>query len=313
MARYVLRRLVGMIVVMFLVATIVFVISHVIPGDPAAVMLGPTATAADIAALRTRLGLDAPLPLQYVQFLGSVIHLRLGESIFLGRSVTEALAERAPLTIQLTLLAASLATLIGVPIGILSAVSRGSLLDQALTAISMGAASLPSFWIGLTLIEYLAVRLHLLPVAGYGPPDAGPLERLLYLIMPAIALGVPSSALIMRFTRTSMLDVLQEDYVRTARAKGLRPRSVIFKHAFRNARTSVLTVIGLTVAGLLGGAIVTETVFALPGVGNLVVSAVLRRDYPVIQGALLVISGVYVLVNLGIDILYAMLDPRVRY
>jgi peptide/nickel transport system permease protein len=313
MTRYVLRRLAGMIVVMFLVATIVFVISHVIPGDPAAVMLGPTATAADIAALRTRLGLDAPLPLQYVQFLRSVLHLRLGESIFLGRSVTEALAERAPLTIQLTLLAAGLATLIGVPIGILSAVSRGSLLDQALTAISMGAASLPSFWIGLTLIEYLAVRLHLLPVAGYGPPDAGPLERLLYLIMPAIALGVPSSALIMRFTRTSMLDVLQEDYVRTARAKGLRPGSVIFKHAFRNARTSVLTVIGLTVAGLLGGAIVTETVFALPGVGNLVVSAVLRRDYPVIQGALLVISGVYVLVNLGIDILYALLDPRVRY
>jgi peptide/nickel transport system permease protein len=313
MTRYVFRRLAGMIVVMYLVATIVFVISHVIPGDPAAVMLGPTATAADIAALRTRLGLDAPLPVQYAQFLGSVIHLRLGESIFLGRSVTEALAERAPLTIQLTLLAAGLATLIGVPIGILSAVSRGSLLDQTLTAISMGAASLPSFWIGLTLIEYLAVRLHLLPVAGYGPPGAGPLERLLYLIMPAIALGVPSSALIMRFTRTSMLDVLQEDYVRTARAKGLRSSSVIFKHAFRNARTSVLTVIGLTVAGLLGGAIVTETVFALPGVGNLVVSAVLRRDYPVIQGALLVISGVYVLVNLGIDILYALLDPRVRY
>jgi peptide/nickel transport system permease protein len=313
MTRYVFRRLAGMIVVMFLVATIVFVISHVIPGDPAAVMLGPTATAADIDALRTRLGLDAPLPVQYVQFLGSVIHLRLGESIFLGRSVTEALAERAPLTVQLTVLAAGLAALIGVPIGILTAVSRGSLLDQTLTALSMGAASLPSFWIGLTLIEYLAVRLHLLPVAGYGPPDAGPLERVLYLIMPAIALGVPSSALIMRFTRTSMLDVLQEDYVRTARAKGLRPSSVIFKHAFRNARTSVLTVIGLTVAGLLGGAIVTETVFALPGVGNLVVSAVLRRDYPVIQGALLVISGVYVLVNLGIDILYALLDPRVRY
>jgi peptide/nickel transport system permease protein len=177
----------------------------------------------------------------------------------------------------------------------------------------MAGASLPSFWIGLTLIEYLAVRLHVLPVAGYGPPGAGVLERLTYLIMPAIALGIPNSALIIRFTRTSMLDVLQEDYVRTARAKGLAPTTVIFKHAFRNARTSVLTVIGLTVAGLLGGAIVTETVFALPGVGNLVVSAVLRRDYPVIQGALLVISGVYVLINLGIDILYAVLDPRVRY
>jgi peptide/nickel transport system permease protein len=313
MTRYLLRRLAGMIVVMFLVATIVFVIAHVIPGDPAAVMLGPAATAADVEALRERLGLDAPLPVQYVQFMDSVVHLRLGESIFLSRSVTQALAERAPLTIQLTVLAAGLATLIGVPIGVLSAVKRGGALDQGLTAAAMAGASLPSFWIGLTLIAYLSVRLHLLPVAGYGPPDASPLERLTYLIMPAIALGIPSSALIMRFTRTSMLDVLQEDYVRTARAKGLRPSTVIFKHAFRNARTSVLTVIGLTVAGLLGGAIVTETVFALPGVGNLVVSAVLRRDYPVIQGALLVISGVYVLINLGIDILYAVLDPRVRY
>jgi peptide/nickel transport system permease protein len=313
MTRYLLRRFAGMIVVMFLVATIVFVIAHVIPGDPAAVMLGPAATAADVEALRERLGLDAPLPVQYVQFMDSVVHLRLGESIFLSRSVTQALAERAPLTIQLTVLAAGLATLIGVPIGVLSAVKRGGALDQGLTAAAMAGASLPSFWIGLTLIEYLSVRLHLLPVAGYGPPDATPLERLTYLIMPAIALGIPSSALIMRFTRASMLDVLQEDYVRTARAKGLRPSTVIFKHAFRNARTSVLTVIGLTVAGLLGGAIVTETVFALPGVGNLVVSAVLRRDYPVIQGALLVISGVYVLINLGIDILYAVLDPRVRY
>jgi len=313
MAVYILRRIAGMVVVMFVVATIVFLISHVIPGDPAAVMLGPTATAADIAALRSRLGLDAPLPVQYVQFLHSVIQLRLGESIFLGRSVTTALAERAPLTLQLTVLAAGLATLIGVPIGILSAVKRGGATDQILTALAMAGASLPSFWIGLTLIEYLAVRLHILPVAGYGPPGAGALERLTYLIMPAIALGIPSSALIMRFTRTSMLDVLQEDYVRTARAKGLRPGQVIFKHAFRNARTSVLTVVGLTVAGLLGGAIVTETVFALPGVGNLVVSAVLRRDYPVIQGALLVISGVYVLVNLSIDVLYAVLDPRVRF
>ena len=313
MTRYLLRRLAGMVVVMFLVATIVFVIAHVVPGDPAAVMLGPSATADDVAALRSRLGLDAPLPAQYAQFMVSVLRLRLGESIFLGRSVTQALAERAPLTLQLTVLAAGLATLIGVPIGVLSAVKRGSTLDQVLTVAAMAGASLPSFWIGLTLIEYLAVRLHLLPVAGYGPPDAGFLERLTYLIMPAIALGVPGSALIMRFTRTSMLDVLQEDYVRTARAKGLAPATVIDKHAIRNARTAVLTVVGLTVAGLLGGAIVTETVFALPGVGNLVVSAVLRRYYPVIQGALLVISGVYVLINLGIDILYAVLDPRVRY
>jgi peptide/nickel transport system permease protein len=225
----------------------------------------------------------------------------------------QALIERAPLTIQLTLMAAGLATLLGVPIGVLSAVKRGSTLDQVVTAFSMAAASLPSFWIGLTLIEYFAVQWHVLPVAGFGPPDAGFLERSRYLVLPAIAVGVPNSALIIRFTRTSMLDVLHEDYVRTARAKGLGPWAVIVKHAFRNARTSVLTVIGLTVAGLIGGAIITETVFALPGVGNLVVSAVLRRDYPVIQGALLVISGLYVLINLGVDLLYAVLDPRVRY
>jgi peptide/nickel transport system permease protein len=313
MAHYVLRRFAGMLVVMFIVASIVFVISHVIPGDPASVMLGPSATADDVAALRARLGLDAPLPVQYLDFMRSVAVLRLGDSIFLNRSVMQALIERAPLTIELTLMAAGLATLLGVPIGVLSAVRRGSTLDQAVTAFSMTAASLPSFWIGLTLIEYFAVQWHLLPVAGYGPPEAGFLERLRYLVLPAIAVGVPNSALIIRFTRTSMLDVLHEDYVRTARAKGLGPGTVIIKHAFRNARTSVLTVIGLTVAGLIGGAIVTETVFALPGVGNLVVSAVLRRDYPVIQGALLVISGLYVLVNLGVDLLYAVLDPRVRY
>ncbi|MBV8913490.1 MAG: ABC transporter permease [Acetobacteraceae bacterium] len=313
MRAYLLRRLGGMAAVMFLVATVVFLIAHVIPGDPAAVMLGPTATAADVAALRTRLGLDAPLPTQYVAFLRSVSSLRLGDSIFLGQTVTEALADRAPLTLILTLAAAALATIIGVPIGILSAVKRGSVLDQAVTAIAMTAASVPSFWIGLTLIEYVAVRWRLLPVAGYGPPGAGPLEHIRYLLLPAIAVGLPNLALIIRFTRTGMLEVLHEDYVRTARAKGLGPRAVIIKHAFRNARTQVLTIVGLVVSGLIGGAVVTETVFGLPGLGNLVVSAVLRRDYPVIQGALLVISGVYVLINLGIDLLYAALDPRVRY
>jgi len=308
-----LRRLAGMLVVMFLVASVVFVIAHVIPGDPAAVMLGPSATAADVAALRARLGLDASLPVQYLSFMRAAAGLRLGQSIFLDQSVTAALAQRAPLTLQLTAIAAAIAVGLGVPVGVLAAVRRGSLLDQAATGLAMTAASLPSFWVGLTLIEYFAVRWHVLPVAGYGPPGAGPLAHLRYLILPAIAVGIPNSALIVRFTRASMLDVLGEDYVRTARAKGLGPGAVIMKHAFRNARTQVLTVLGLTVAGLIGGAIVTETVFGLPGIGNLVVSAVLRRDYPVIQGALLVISGAYVLINLAVDLLYAALDPRVRY
>lgn len=312
MTDYVLRRIAGMVIVMFIVTTIVFLISHIIPGDPAAVMLGPAATAEDVAALRARLGLDAPLPLQYLDFLRSVAVLRLGDSIFLSRSVTQALIERAPLTIQLTLMAAGLATLLGVPIGVLSAVKRGSAVDQVVTAISMAAASLPSFWIGLTLIEYFAVQWHILPVAGYGPPGAGLLERLRYLVLPAIAVGVPNSALIIRFTRTSMLDVLHEDYVRTARAKGVPERGVVWKHTLRNALIPVITLTGLQFGFLLGGAIVVETVFAWPGLGRLLVDSVAYRDYPVIQAEILLFSFEFVLINLIVDLLYGLVNPEIR-
>jgi peptide/nickel transport system permease protein len=310
---YLSRRFAGMVVVMLMVAAIVFVIARVVPGDPAAVMLGSNATPADVAALRTQLGLDRPLPVQFVLYIRDILSFDLGNSIFLNRPVVDAMLDRAELTGWLTGLSVAIAVLIGVPVGVLAAVRRGTLLDQAVTAVSMLAASLPSFWVGLTLIEYLAVRLGWFPVAGYGNPGAGLGERLHHLVLPAVALGLPNSALIIRFTRTSMLDVLHEDYVRTARAKGLGPVAVVIKHAFRNALIPVLTVIGLTIATLIGGAIVTETVFGLPGVGNLIVSAVLRRDYPVIQGALLIISGLYVLINMAVDLLYAVVDPRVRY
>lgn len=313
MLTYLARRIAGMFVVMFLVATVVFVIARVVPGDPAAVMMGAAATADDIAALRARLGLDQPLPLQYVMFLKDVLTGNLGDSIFLNRPVAQALAERAELTFFLTLMSVSIAVAIGVPIGIISAVKRGTATDQGVIGLAMLAASLPSFWVGLTLIQYLAVELRWFPVAGYGPPDATLGERLRHLVLPAIALGLPNSALILRFTRTAMLDVLHEDYVRTARAKGLGQTVVVMKHALRNALIPILTVVGLTAAILIAGAIVTETVFGLPGVGNLIVSAVLRRDYPVIQGALLVVSGIYVLINLAVDLLYAVADPRVRY
>jgi len=313
MIAYLSRRFAGMVVVMLMVAAIVFVIARVVPGDPAAVMLGSNATPADVAALRTQLGLDQPLPVQFALYIRDILSFNLGNSIFLNRPVVDAMLDRAELTGWLTGLSVAIAVLIGVPVGVLAAVRRGTLLDQGVTAISMLAASLPSFWVGLTLIEYFAVRLGWFPVAGYGNPGAGLGERLHHLVLPAIALGLPNSALIIRFTRTSMLDVLHEDYVRTARAKGLGPGAVIIKHAFRNALIPVLTVIGLTIATLIGGAIVTETVFGLPGVGNLIVSAVLRRDYPVIQGALLIISGLYVLINMAVDLLYAVVDPRVRY
>jgi peptide/nickel transport system permease protein len=313
MLRYIFQRFVGMIIVMFLVVTIVFIIVRVTPGDPAAVMLGPEATAADIAALRQRLGLDQSILLQYVYFIGNLLKGDLGQSIFLNQPVLQALAQRAEPTFFLTIFSLLIASIIAIPIGVYAAYRRGSLFDQAATALAMLAASIPSFWLGLILIQIFAVRFGLFPVSGYGGPGTSLTERLGYLVLPAFALGIVSSALIMRFTRASMLDVLGDDYIRTARAKGVNERSVVLKHAFKNALIPILTVIGLTAAVLISGAVVTETVFGLPGVGSLVVSAVLRRDYPVIQGALLIIAALYVLINFAIDMLYLVIDPRVRY
>jgi peptide/nickel transport system permease protein len=313
MGRYILHRALGMLAVMFVVVTIVFVIVRIAPGDPAAVMLGPEATPQDVAALRTRLGLDRPLHVQYVLFLGQVVRGDLGDSIFLNRPVLTALAERVEPTFFLTLFSLLIASVIAIPIGILSAYRRGSLFDQATTTLAMLAASVPSFWLGLLLIQIVAVRWGILPVSGYGGPGVGIMVRLSHLLLPSLALGIVSSALILRFTRASMLDVLGDDYVRTARSKGLGEFKVVMKHALKNALIPILTVLGLTAALLVSGAVVTETVFSLPGIGSLVVSAVLRRDYPVIQGALLVIAALYVLVNFLIDMLYLLVDPRVRY
>lgn len=313
MIRYIIQRFIGMIIVMFLVVTIVFVIVRVTPGDPAAVMLGPEATQADIADLRTQLGLDQPLIIQYIYYVGQLMRGDLGQSIFLNQPVLSALSERAEPTFFLTLFSIIIACVIALPIGIYAAYRRGSFIDQAATTLAMFAASIPSFWLGLILMQVFAVRYGFFPVSGYGGPDASFADRMWHLSLPAFALGLVSSALILRFTRASMLDVLGDDYVRTARAKGLIERKVILKHALKNALIPILTVIGLTVAVLISGAVVTETVFSLPGIGNLVVSAVLRRDYPVIQGALLVIAALYVLINFAIDMLYLLVDPRVRY
>jgi len=313
MVKYILQRLIGMIVVMFFVVTIVFVIVRVTPGDPAAIMLGPEATAADIEQLRTRLGLDAPLIMQYFFYIGQLLQGDFGQSIFLGQSVLQALVDRAEPTFFLTLFSIFIACAIALPIGIYAAYRRGSFIDQAATTLAMLAASIPSFWLGLILMQIFAVRFGWFPVSGYGGPGTSLTERLGHLVLPAVALGVVSSALILRFTRASMLDVLGDDYVRTARAKGLAENRVILKHALKNALIPIITVIGLTMAVLISGAVVTETVFGLPGVGNLVVSAVLRRDYPVIQGALLIIAALYVLINFAIDMIYLLVDPRVRY
>ena len=313
MIRYIFQRLAGMIVVMFLVVTIVFVIVRVTPGDPAAVMLGPDATAQDIADLRSRLGLDQALLVQYAIYVGQLLKGDLGQSIFLNIPVATALLQRTEPTFFLTIFSLLIASAIALPIGIYAAYRRGSIVDQFATTLAMLAASIPSFWLGLILMQFFAVRLNLFPVSGYGGPDSSFFERMYHLMLPAIALGLVSSALILRFTRASMLDVLGDDYIRTARAKGMIERKVVLKHALKNALIPILTVLGLTAAVLISGAVVTETVFGLPGVGNLVVSAVLRRDYPVIQGALLVIAALYVLINFAIDMLYLLVDPRVRY
>ena len=307
------RRFAGLLLVLFIVAALVFFLTRLAPGDPAALMLGDQATAEDIAKLRTAYGLDKPLVVQFALWLKEVASGNLGHSIFLQRPVTQALLERAEPTFFLAMFSLAIAAAIGVPAGIASAVWRGRPVDQAVSGLAMLAANIPSFWLGLIFIQLFAVKLGWFPVAGYGSPEAGLAERLQHLLLPSAVLGVVNSALITRFTRASMLDILSADFLRTARAKGLSERRVLLEHAFRNILVPVITVLGLTLALLIGGAIVTETVFGLPGVGNLVVSAVLRRDYPVIQGALLAVAAIYVLINLLIDLIYTLVDPRVRY
>lgn len=310
--RFLLRRLAGAVLVLVIVAVMVFLLTRLASGDPMALLLGDQATSADIAQARMQYGLDKPLPTQFALWVGELLQGNLGQSIFLQRPVAQALLERAEPTLFLALFAVAIAAVIGVPCGMAAAMWRGSAADQCLSGVAMLGASVPSFWMGLILIQFFAVHLGWFPASGYGDPGMGLGARLYHLVLPALVLGLLNSALIIRFTRASMLDILGEDFVRTARAKGLPESVVMVKHVLRNALVPIITVLGLTVALMIGGTVVTETVFNLPGVGNLVVRAVLRRDYPVIQGTLLVIAGIYVLINLLIDLLYTLVDPRIR-
>jgi peptide/nickel transport system permease protein len=310
--RFLLNRLAGAAVVLAIVAVLVFMLTRLASGDPMALLLGDQASAQDIAKARTQYGLDKPLPTQFALWIGELLHGNLGQSIFLQRPVAQALMERAEPTLFLALFAVAIAAAIGVPCGMAAAIWRGSWADQALSGLAMLGASIPSFWMGLLLIQWFAVHLGWFPASGYGDPGMALGQRLYHLALPALVLGVLNSALVIRFTRASMLDILGEDYVRTARAKGLSESVVMVQHVLRNALVPIITVLGLTMALMIGGTVVTETVFNLPGVGNLVVRAVLRRDYPVIQGTLLVIAGIYVGINLVIDLLYTVVDPRIR-
>ncbi len=313
MTVYVIRRLLGIVPVLILVALGSFLLVHLVPGDPAMVMLGNDATPQQIQALRTQMGLDRSLPEQFVLWVRQVLQGNLGESFFLGRPVTQALIERLPATLQLAVLALLFSLLIGIPAGILAAVRQNTRWDQLIMVSAMGGISIPSFWLGLTLILVFSVGLGWLPSGGYTPlwEDLG--QGLRVLILPAISLGFMQAALIARMTRSSMLEVLRLDYVRTAKAKGLNWRRVTLRHALKNAMIPVITTIGTAFGVLLGGAVIVEIVFTYPGLGRLVVLAVQRRDYPLVQGALLLTSAIYVLVNLAVDLLYSVFDPRIKY
>jgi len=312
MFQYVIRRVLAAIPVMLIVSATVFTLLYLTPGDPASVILGPDATPERIAELRERLGLNDPWHIQLIRWYGRLAQGDLGQSLFLNQPVGQAIRERAEPTILLTLLALAVSIAIGLPTGIASALARGRWIDTVVMLVAIVGLSMPTFWLGLNLIYAFAVTLNLLPLAGYQSLSAGPGETLRYLVMPAVTLGLAQGALLARMTRSMMLETLGEDYVRTARAKGLNQPAVVLRHALRNALIPIITVIGLSFAILIGGAVITEQVFNIPGVGRLLIQAISRRDYPVVQGVVLVIAGLYVLINLAIDIMYGVLDPRLR-
>lgn len=310
---FLLKRTLATIPVMGMVALFVFVLLRVAPGDPAAIIAGDYATAEDIARIRTALGLDQPIHVQLAIWFGRLLRGDLGASIFSGLPVTTLIAQRLEPTASLTVLTMVVSVLIAVPLGILAAWRQGSWLDRGIMVFAVSGFSMPVFWLGFLLVWVFAIQLSWLPVQGFVPMAQGIWASLRHLVLPAVTLSLVFMALIARMTRASMLGVLDEDYIRTAFAKGLAPRRVLVRHALKNASLPVVTIIGIGFALLIGGAVVTESVFALPGLGRLTVDAIVRRDYPVIQGVILLVSGVYVLLNLVIDLLYVVLDPRIKY
>jgi peptide/nickel transport system permease protein len=313
MLSYILRRILSTIPVMAIVALFVFSLLYIAPGDPAAVIAGDQASPADVERIRQSLGLDRPFLVQFGSWLWHILHGDLGTSIFTNLPVTALIAQRIEPTLSLMVLTLVLTIVVAVPLGVVAAWKAGSWIDRAIMGFAVFAFSLPVFVVGYVLAYVFALQFEWLPVQGYTPLAEGLWPWLQNLILPAVALGSVYIALIARITRASMLEVLQQDYIRTARAKGLDQRSILFVHALKNAAVPIVTVIGIGVALLIGGAVVTESVFAIPGLGRLTIDAILRRDYPVIQGIVLLFSFLYVLVNLMVDVTYTLVDPRIRY
>lgn len=313
MLRLVLSRIVAAIPVMGVVAIFVFLMLRLSPGDPAAILAGDAATPEIIAGIRTDLGLDRPIPEQFVTWIGQLAQGDLGNSVFSKQPVTTLIGQRIEPTISLALCTLIFAILVAVPMGILAAWKQGSWLDRIIMALSVAGFSIPVFVLGYVLVFIFSMKLDFFPAQGFASLSEGLPAFLARIALPTLALSFIYIALFARITRAAMLDVLGEDYIRTAHAKGLKERVVLVKHALRNAAIPIVSVIGIGFALLIGGVVITETVFNIPGIGRLVVDAVLARDYPIIQGIILLFSGIYVLINLAIDIAYVLLDPRIRY
>jgi len=310
--KLIVTRVLSVIPVLFGLCVLSYTLLAMIPGDPITAMLGMDATPGAIAALRAKFALDEPLPLRFISWFGHLLIGDLGRSIQSGRPVLSMVMTAMVPTMQLGLAALLISLVIAIPAGVISAARRNSVADYSVSLISLAGLSLPSFWLAILLVLFLSIRLQIFPSSGYVPIGEDPVGALRHITLPAITLGVAMAASTMRMTRAAMLDVLNADYIRTARAKGLPFRRVVWKHALRNALIPVTTLVGLQLGQLMGGVVVTETVFAWPGIGKLTVDAIFARDYPVVQGAILASAVLFVFINLATDLLYATLDPRLR-
>ncbi|NHN31756.1 ABC transporter permease [Paenibacillus agricola] len=313
MLSFIGKRLIMLLPTLLVPLFLVFFLLRLAPGDPASFMLGIDATPEQVDQLRDKMGLNEPLHIQLIIWLKQLVTMDLGDSIFLKQPVLQVILEHMPTTILLTIFSLIVAIIIGVGSGIISAVFRNKPVDHIAMTGAMVGVSMPEFWFGLMLILVFSVKLQWFPVAGFVPLSEGVFACLRSLTLPAMSLGLIQAAFIARITRSSMLDVIHEDFVRTARAKGLSPRLIVFKHVLRNALIPIITVIGITTAVLMGGAIAIETVFTLPGIGRMLISAVSRRDYPLIQGIVLFVSLMFIVINLVVDIIYTWVDPRIKY
>jgi peptide/nickel transport system permease protein len=313
MLAYIARRIIATIPVMLVVAFFVFSLLYLAPGDPAAIIAGDQATPADVERIRASLGLDRPFLVRFGEWLWQIMHGDLGTSIFTNLPVSHMIAQRIEPTLSLMVLTIVVSIVVAIPLGVLAAWKHGTWIDRAVMVLAVFGFSVPVFVIGYMLAYLFALQLDWLPVQGFHSLSDGLWPFLRNLILPTVALGLVFIALLARITRATMLEVLSQDYVRTAKAKGVGQRAVLFVHALKNAAVPIVTIVGIGVAALIGGSIITESVFAIPGLGRLTVDAILRRDYPVIQGVILLFSFTYVLVNLAVDLLYTLFDPRIRY